>query len=131
MPVLVAGLNIWNFINSLDKARNDGIFSEDELRTIGANAAYTANALMALWTVPAWNKWANMQGTLRTRTTQLAKAGASTWLKAGSTEFSVLARQLVLRTMEYGRIRCYRCGGRSSGFQRMWIRPRVKPKKLH
>ena len=24
-----------NFINSLDKARNDGIFSEDELRTIG------------------------------------------------------------------------------------------------
>ena len=99
LPVLVAGLNVWNFINSLDKARNEGIFSEDELRTVGANAAYTANALMALWTVPAWNKWANMQGALRTRTSLLAKAGVSTWLKAGSTEFSALARKLVLRTM--------------------------------
>ena len=99
LPVLVAGLNVWNFINSLDKARNEGIFSEDELRTVGANAAYTANALMALWTVPAWNKWANMQGALRTRTSLLAKAGVSTWLKAGSTEFSGLARKLVLRTM--------------------------------
>jgi len=99
LPVLVAGLNIWNFLNSLDKANNDGILSADELRTVSANAAYTANALMAMWVVPAWNKWAGLQGTLRTRTSQLAKAGVNAWLKAGSPEFAVLARKLVLRTM--------------------------------
>lgn len=99
LPVLVAGLNIWNFINSLDKARNDGIFSEDELRTVGANAAYTANALMALWTVPAWNKWAKLEKTIGRNTTQLAKAGVRAWLKTGEVEASLLARQLVLRTM--------------------------------
>jgi len=99
LPVLVAGLNVWNFINSLDKARNDGIFSEDELRTVGANAAYTANALMALWTVPAWNKWAKLEKAIGRNTTQLARAGVGAWLKTGEVEASLLARQLVLRTM--------------------------------
>ncbi|TLX64203.1 hypothetical protein DN820_07770 [Stutzerimonas nosocomialis] len=99
LPVLVAGLNVWNFINSLDKARNDGTFSEDELRTVGANAAYTANALMALWTVPAWNKWAKLEQAIGRNTTQLARAGARAWLKTGEVEASLMARQLVLRTM--------------------------------
>lgn len=99
LPVLVAGLNVWNFINSLDKARNDGIFSEDELRTVGANAAYTANALMALWTVPAWNKWAKLEKAIGRNTTQLARAGVKAWLKTGEVGASLLVRQLVLRTM--------------------------------
>ena len=99
LPVLVAGLNVWNVLNSLDKARNDGTLSEGELRTVGANAAYTANALMALWTVPAWNKWAKLEKTIGRNTTQLAKAGVRAWLKTGEVEASLLARQLVLRTM--------------------------------
>ncbi|GGJ82911.1 T6SS effector BTH_I2691 family protein [Pseudomonas matsuisoli] len=99
LPVLVAGLNVWNFLNSLDKAKGDGVLSADELRTVGANAAYTANALMAIWVVPAWNKWATLERALGNNTTQLARAGVRAWLKAGEAEASLLARKLVLRTM--------------------------------
>jgi len=96
LPVLVAGLNVWNFINSLDKARNDGIFSADELRTVGANAAYTANALMALWTVPAWNKWASLKAVVNEKTVQLAQVGVKAW--GINTQYRSLARSLALRT---------------------------------
>ncbi|MWV14740.1 hypothetical protein F3I16_01670 [Pseudomonas sp. L-22-4S-12] len=99
LPVLVAGLNLWNFRNTLAQAEKDGIFSADELRTIGANAAYTGNALMALWVVPAWNRWAKLEAVIGNRTTQLAKAGATAWLKAGQADFSRLAHKLVLRTL--------------------------------
>lgn len=96
LPVLVAGLNIWNFLNSLDKARNDGSFSEDELRTVGANAAYTTNALMALWTVPAWNKWASLKSVVNEKTVQLAQVGVKAW--GINTQYGRLARSLALRT---------------------------------
>lgn len=96
LPVLVAGLNLWNFTNSLHKARNDGIFSEDELRTVGANAAYTANALMALWTVPAWNKWASLKAVVNEKTVQLAQVGVKAW--GINTQYGRLARSLALRT---------------------------------
>ncbi|OEC35027.1 hypothetical protein A7D27_26600 [Pseudomonas sp. 1D4] len=98
LPVLVAGLNVWNTLNSLENAKRDGIFTAAELRTVSANAAYTANALMALWTVPAWNKWAKLEGNIRGRTTQLAKAGVTSWASRNP-GYATLARRLILRTM--------------------------------
>lgn len=96
LPVLVAGLNIWNFLNSLDKANNDGILSADELRTVSANAAYTANALMALWVVPAWNKWASIKAVVNEKTVQLAQVGVKAW--GINSQYGRLARSLALRT---------------------------------
>ncbi|HEK0151765.1 TPA: hypothetical protein SMO43_001427 [Pseudomonas aeruginosa] len=99
LPVLIAGLNIWNTLDSLDKARRDGIFSADELRTVSANAAYTGNALTALWVMPAWQRVEGMSASLaKGRTAELTRAGVNAWRKAGRMEFARIARGLVLRT---------------------------------
>ncbi|MGE9840319.1 hypothetical protein, partial [Pseudomonas sp. UM16] len=44
LPALLVGLNVWNVWSSAKKAQNDGHFSADEWRSMGANAAYAANA---------------------------------------------------------------------------------------
>ena len=56
LPALLVGLNVWNVFTSANKAHNDGQFSADEWRTLGANAGYAANAIAALWVGPAWSR---------------------------------------------------------------------------
>lgn len=99
LPLLVAGLNLWNLLNSLENARKDGILTSDELRAIGANGAYTLNATMALWVAPAWNRWAGLTGSVREQPTRLAQAGVRTWIKSRNPTFGQLAGKLVIRTM--------------------------------
>lgn len=99
LPLLVAGLNLWNLASSVEDARNDGLLSPDELRVIGANSAYTANALMALWVAPAWNRWGGMTGQVRDKSAALAEVGVKAWLGTNNPTFAKLASKLVIRTM--------------------------------
>lgn len=100
LPLLVAGLNLWNLSDSLDKARRDGVFNDAELRTVGANMAYTGNALMALWTMPAWGRWAGMEAALKKgKVRKLTQVGVTAWLKVGNNEFASLSRKLIARTV--------------------------------
>ncbi len=111
LPVLLVGLNVWNVFNSANKAYNDGQFSADEWRTVGANAGYAANAIAALWVGPAWSRAGGMSAQLGRRTLTLAQAGYVEWSgaiasrKAGeaaiASEFAAASKGLILRTVTW------------------------------
>ncbi|MDY7065819.1 hypothetical protein PsexTeo8_22680 [Pseudomonas extremaustralis] len=113
LPVLLVGLNLWNLFESANNAANDGRFTAQEWRVMGANAAYTANAIAALWVGPAWSRAGGMTAQVGTKTLKLAKAGYSEWLSeakaasAGSVkatvahEFAAASKSLILRTVTW------------------------------
>jgi hypothetical protein len=113
LPALLVGLNAWNVFSSANKAHNDGQFSADEWRTLGANAGYAANAIAALWVGPAWNRAGGMSADLGRKNFKLARAGYSEWLaeakvaSRGSTQASVASemaaasKRLILRTVTW------------------------------
>ncbi|MFS2195642.1 toxin VasX, partial [Pseudomonas sp. Pseusp88] len=55
LPALLVGLNAWNVHATARQAQNDGNFTQTEWISMGASAAYAANAVAALWVGPAWN----------------------------------------------------------------------------
>ena len=113
LPVLLVGLNVWNVFTSAKKALNDGQFSADEWRTVGANAGYAANAIAALWVGPAWNRAGKMSAVVGSKTFSLAKAGYFEWLAeakaasrgsaqaAAANEMAAASKSLILRTMTW------------------------------
>ncbi|ALI01906.1 hypothetical protein C1Y08_16125 [Pseudomonas sp. FW306-02-F02-AA] len=111
LPALVVGLNLWNVYSSAKQAQNDGKFSADEWRTVGANAAYAANAIAALWVGPAWSRAGEMSTQLGRRTLTLAQAGYTEWSdaiaarKTGESaiahEFAAASKGLIWRTVTW------------------------------
>ncbi|QYX48625.1 hypothetical protein K3F43_03725 [Pseudomonas tussilaginis] len=113
LPALLVGLNVWNVWSSAKKAQNDGHFSADEWRTMGANAAYAANAIAALWVGPAWSRAGGMSAKLGDMTLKVAQAGYSQWLgkaksatsgsaqAAVANEFATVSKGLILRTVTW------------------------------
>ncbi|AIL63363.1 T6SS effector BTH_I2691 family protein [Pseudomonas alkylphenolica] len=113
LPALLVGLNAWNVWNTARQAQNDGRFTADEWRTLGANSAYAANAIAALWVGPVWSRAGGMATELSNRTLKVAEAGYSKWLgqaktaSAGSAkaavakEFAKTSKSLILRTVTW------------------------------
>ncbi|MGE9840253.1 T6SS effector BTH_I2691 family protein, partial [Pseudomonas sp. UM16] len=113
MPALLVGLNVWNVWSSAKTAQNDGHFSADEWRSMGANAAYAANAIAALWVGPAWNRAGGMSTTLGKEVRKVAQAGYLEWLgvaksassgnaqAAVANEFATDSKGLILRTVTW------------------------------
>ncbi|KJJ94807.1 hypothetical protein UB47_25255, partial [Pseudomonas sp. 5] len=85
----------------------------DEWRTMGANAAYAANAIAALWVGPAWNRAGGMSAEVGSKTFRLAQAGYLEWLReaksassgsaqaAVANEFATVSKGLILRTVTW------------------------------
>ncbi|KJJ94647.1 hypothetical protein UB47_25260, partial [Pseudomonas sp. 5] len=85
----------------------------DEWRTMGANAAYAANAIAALWVGPAWNRAGGMSAKLGGKTLKVAQAGYFQWLAKAKTsasgsaqaavanEFATVSKGLILRTVTW------------------------------
>ncbi len=113
LPVLLVGLNAWNVFDSANKAYNDGEFSADEWRTVGANAGYAANAIAALWVGPAWNRAGAMSATLGANSKKLAQASYFEWLgeakkashgsaqAVAANEMAAASKSLILRTITW------------------------------
>ncbi|MFQ6572797.1 T6SS effector BTH_I2691 family protein [Pseudomonas sp. UM16] len=115
LPVLLVGLNLWNFFNTTQQAQNNGRFSADEWRKIGSSAAYTANALVALWVIPGWHQAGKMFAPLGRETAKVAEAGYHAWKAAMATaaklgdsataataeEFATFSKRLILRTVTW------------------------------
>ncbi|MDZ5602886.1 hypothetical protein SJI00_08870, partial [Pseudomonas sp. RP23018S] len=110
LPGLLVALNMWNVHNTFRQAQNDGRFTADELRSLGANAGYAANAIAALWLGPAWSRAAGMSASLGGNALNVAKAGYIEWLTAArnsakdsmafatKTEFANFSKNLIWRT---------------------------------
>jgi hypothetical protein len=115
LPALLVGLNAWNVFSSANKAHNDGQFSADEWRTVGANAGYAANAIAALWVGPAWSRAGGMSAEMNRKTRSLAQASYKNWLleakeaaatgnsakAAVANEFATASKGLILRTVTW------------------------------
>ncbi|MDZ5605517.1 hypothetical protein SJI00_22360, partial [Pseudomonas sp. RP23018S] len=110
LPGLLVALNMWNVHNTYRQAQNDGSFTADELRSLGANAGYAANAIAALWVGPAWHRAAGMSASLGDETKKVAEAGYRQWLSAArkaskdgvglalANEFSAVSKALIWKT---------------------------------
>ncbi|MBP2262583.1 T6SS effector BTH_I2691 family protein [Pseudomonas sp. BP8] len=115
LPALLVGLNAWNLYSSAQKAQNDGRFTADEWRTVAANAAYTGNALAALWVGPAWSRAGKMSAEVGHKTRSLAQAAYKNWLSlveeaitkgeaakaATASEFAAFSKRLIWRTITW------------------------------
>ena len=113
LPALLVGLNAWNFYNTAKQAQNDGKFSADEWRNMGASAAYAGNAIATLWVGPAWSRAGGMSAQLGRRTLSVAQAGYTEWMGAAkaatagsakaavANEMATAAKGLILRTVTW------------------------------
>jgi len=110
LPGLLVALNMWNVQNTYRQAQNNGRFTADELRSLGANAGYAANAIAALWVGPAWHRAGEMSASLSGKTLKVAEAGYREWLSAARTaskdgvgvalanEFATVSKALIWKT---------------------------------
>ncbi len=115
LPTLLVGLNAWNVYSSAKLAQNDGRFTANEWRTVGANAAYAANAVAALWVGPAWSRAGQMSAEISYKTRTVAQAAYKSWLSAANeatapgeaakaataSEFATFSKALIWRTVTW------------------------------
>ncbi|WP_134676536.1 T6SS effector BTH_I2691 family protein [Ectopseudomonas khazarica] len=97
---LVAALNIWNFKNTMDQARADGHWSQDDVKALSSAGAQLGNAIMALALMPSWTKISKLSVEAivnRTPvTTKLAEVSIQSWVSANA-ELSAMVRAFALR----------------------------------
>ncbi|MBE0464604.1 MAG: T6SS effector BTH_I2691 family protein [Halomonadaceae bacterium] len=96
MPLLIAGLNLYNFKEAARTANVEGVDAA-EARNLVANAGFAAGATMSLWVMPFWNKHATQQFKLSGGMTAVAKAGITEWVGEGRHQAARLAGKLATR----------------------------------
>ncbi|MDH0098424.1 hypothetical protein L1F06_024290 [Ectopseudomonas hydrolytica] len=97
---LVAALNMWNFKNTMDQARSDGHWSQDDLKALSGAGAQLGNAIMALALMPRWADISKLSVEAivnRTPVTaKLAEVSIQSWVSANA-ELSAMVRAFALR----------------------------------
>lgn len=97
LALLIAGLNLYNFIDATRTAQNEGVNDED-MRKLAATTGAATVAVMSLWVMPFWNKYAKQQFMLSGQMTAVAEAGRTKWMEAsGNAQAARLASKLATR----------------------------------
>ncbi|ELY21502.1 T6SS effector BTH_I2691 family protein [Vreelandella titanicae] len=96
LPLLIAGLNLYNFQEAVRTANKEGIDGE-EARNLATTASFAAGATMSLWVMPFWNKYATQKFMLSRTMTEVAKAGITEWSGQNSPQTARLAAKLATR----------------------------------
>ncbi|MGP9767988.1 T6SS effector BTH_I2691 family protein [Halomonas sp. AOP13-D3-9] len=96
LPLLIAGLNLYNFQEAVRTANQEGIDGE-EARNLATTASFAAGATMSLWVMPFWSKHAKQKVMLSTKMTEVAKAGITQWSGEGLNQTARLAAKLATR----------------------------------
>ncbi|WP_111415552.1 T6SS effector BTH_I2691 family protein [Billgrantia lactosivorans] len=96
LALLIAGLNLYNFMDAVRTAQTEGV-SEEELRNLGITAGYAAGAVMAIWVMPFWNRAAKEAFRLDGKMIRLADASINAWSKGNRASASRLAAKLATR----------------------------------
>jgi|GEM_PF-1573590 len=78
MALLIAGLNLYNFIDAARTAQKEGV-DEEDLRKLAATTGAATVAVMSLWVMPFWDKYAKQKFMLSGKMTAVAGAGVSKW----------------------------------------------------
>lgn len=98
LPVLLAGLGLWNLMATTHAVCYDGHLTGEEKNKLLTSLATSGSLLMALMVMPMWARVGKMTGVLRGRTLELTQAGARVWLKS-NLAYSQLAQRLIARTV--------------------------------
>ena len=96
LPLLVAGLNLFNVGATLMTIQREGL-DDHHAKSLVSGLGYTTSAVMALWVMPYWHKHAERVGSLGKGVAELAKRGVSEWRAAGNTAFARTAAKLTTR----------------------------------
>lgn len=96
LPLLIAGLNLYNFQEAVRTANKEGIDGE-EARNLATTASFAAGATMSLWVTPFWNKYASQKFMLSRTMTEVAKVGITEWSGQNSPQTARLAAKLATR----------------------------------
>ncbi|WP_279628417.1 T6SS effector BTH_I2691 family protein [Vreelandella songnenensis] len=97
LPLLVAVLNLLNVSDSILTAQKEGV-SQADMEKIASQAGYATAAVLSLWVMPYWQRYANRTASFGTSTLKITQAGSQRWLNvAGNTEVSRLAGRMANR----------------------------------
>ncbi|WP_417422407.1 T6SS effector BTH_I2691 family protein [Halomonas sp.] len=97
MSLLIAGLNIYNFIGEMGKTERQGSDEEGKQKLITAMSSASV-AVMSLWVLPYWNQYANQKFMFDGAMTAVMKVGGSQWLSVeNNTQAERLAKKLSTR----------------------------------
>ncbi|SFI15955.1 hypothetical protein SAMN05216206_1685 [Pseudomonas guineae] len=102
LAALVAALNIWNFKNSMDQARADGHWSQDDLKSLSSAGAQLGNVVMALTLMPRWAAMSKLSVVAYLEgnpvTTKFTQASIQSWAVANA-ELATMVRSFALRAV--------------------------------
>src|SRR5690606_25658894 len=98
LPVLLAGLGLWNLMVTTRAVRHDGYLTGEEKNQLLTSLATAGAWLMALRGRRMWARGGNMVGEIDGDTVKLTKDGARGWLKEGQDPQARLAQGLIART---------------------------------
>ncbi len=97
MALLIAGLNLYNFIDAARTAQKEGV-DEEDMRKLAATTGAATVAVMSLWVMPFWDKYAKQKFMLSGKMTAVAGAGVSKWsASTNNAQAARLAAKLATR----------------------------------
>ncbi|MCC5904242.1 MAG: hypothetical protein JJT87_20215 [Halomonas sp.] len=96
LALLIAGLNIYNFIDAAHTAQKEGVDDED-MRKLAATTGAATVAVMSLWVMPFWNRAAKKSFRLNGNMIRLTDASIGEWKSNGRHAASRIAAKLATR----------------------------------
>ncbi|WP_235040349.1 T6SS effector BTH_I2691 family protein [Vreelandella profundi] len=96
LALLIAGLNLYNFIDAAHIAQKEGADDED-MRKLAATTGATTVAVMSLWVMPFWNRAAKKSFRLNGNMIRLTDASIGEWKSNSRNAASRIAAKLATR----------------------------------
>ena len=96
MALLIAGLNLYNFIEAARTAQKEGV-DDEGMRKLGATTGAATVAVMSLWVMPFWNRTAKKSFRLNGNMIRLTDASIGEWKSNNRNAASRIAAKLATR----------------------------------
>ncbi|MGO3056952.1 MAG: T6SS effector BTH_I2691 family protein, partial [Halomonas sp.] len=96
LALLIAGLNLYNFIDAARTAQKEGV-DEEDMRKLAATTGAATVAVMSLWVMPFWDRAAKRSFRFNGNMTRLTDASIREWNSNGRNAASRIAAKLATR----------------------------------
>ncbi|BCB59896.1 membrane protein [Halomonas sp. A020] len=96
LALLIAGLNLYNFIDAARTAQKEGV-DEEGMRQLAATTGAATVAVMSLWVMPFWNRAAKRSFRFNGNMIRLTDVSIGEWQSNGRQAASRIAARLATR----------------------------------
>lgn len=96
MALLIAGLNLYNFIDAARTAQKEGV-DEEDMRKLAATTGAATVAVMSLWVMPFWDRAAKKSFRLNGKMIRLTDVSIGEWKSNNRKAASRIAAKLATR----------------------------------